>query len=198
MPALAQQTADDFAAPPPIQPGKLSSGKKVAWETWNKQKQECDQLRIENARLRKLNDELAQRSILQDTIPRPVDPIEFSEELVTKRLIPELQSMADQGATLPECLAAWNVSEAEWAAWCASTPLLQAEALRARTRARAVFESIFRKALASGDRAFPFAKWVDIMDQRYGTEDKEAKGNANDVQSKGGRCEVCRDIILED
>lgn len=165
---------------------------------WKAIKLENDSLRAECSKLRKLNDELALRENLVNVVPRPIKPLEFSDDILNKRIIPELQAMADQGATQAEWLAAWDISEEQWGEWCRSTPLLQAESLRARVRAKAVFEAIFRKALMSGDRAFPFAKWVEIMNQRYGSDDKEAKGSANDVQSKGGRCEVCRDIILED
>lgn len=147
----------------------------------------------ENKRLQKQIDELTLQGGLLSVIPRPLEQAAYSD-----RIIPELRTMADQGATQTEWLAAWDISEDKWNEWCASTPLLQEEAARARVRARAVFEALFRRALMAGDRTFPFAKWVEIMNQRYGIDDKEAKGNANDVQSKGGRCEVCRDIILED
>lgn len=202
MSALAQQIADDFATPPAdakeVFTDRIKPGKTVSMAAWKAIKLENDGLRAECSKLRKMNDELAIRENLVNAVPRPIQALEFSEECVNKRIIPELKAMADQGATQAEWLAAWDISEEQWEAWCSTTPLLKAESLRARVRAKAVFEAIFRKALMSGDRAFPFAKWVDIMDQRYGSDDKEAKGSANDVDSKGGRCEVCRDIILED
>jgi len=165
--------------------------KRIDYALYRSVKDENEQLRATVKRLeRQLEDQATNVSL----IPRPLEPMQYGSPDIIK----DLNAMADQGATIPEICAAWDISEALFNEWCLTTPLLKAAADRARTRARAVFEARFRLALMNGDRAFPFAKWVEIMDQRYGIDDKEAKGSANDVQSKGGRCEVCRDIILED
>lgn len=144
------------------------------------------------AEVKRLERQLEDQAKAVCIIPRPLIPAVYGPEVIS-----QLESMADQGATLPECCAAWDISLEEFETWCSTTPALKVAADRSRTRARAVFEARFRLALMNGDRAFPFAKWVEIMDQRYGVDDPESKGNAGAaVAITVGRCEVCRDVVL--
>jgi len=158
----------------------------------NKFKNELEGAKTTIARLeREL--QAAQLANAQFVLPKPRSARDLDDQVIA-----EVERMAEDGMTEAEMCGAWGISDETWKVWLASTPLLKEAAERARTRARAVMDAMFRKALQTSDRGFPFAKWEGLMEQRYGKPDSETRGSANDVQSKGGRCEVCRDIILED
>lgn len=108
---------------------------------------------------------------------RTFEPREFNEAS-RAALIAELLSMADEGATVDEIAAAWNVEAADVVAWGEADVHFGTALRRARTRARAAISAMFRKALTAG-RGLP-GSLVERLLALYPATDA-ADGDASEV-----------------
>lgn len=121
--------------------------------------------------------------------------VTFDEETIP-RLVHELFAAADEGETIEEVAARWNVSPAEIKAAGERHDLLGEALRRAHVRARARVHGMIRRAVEAG-RGFP-AAMVDRLLALYDRED-EAEADASRLigaqlirsQPGGEPCSCC-------
>lgn len=104
--------------------------------------------------------------------PRSIEPRTFSPD-TRNDLIAEMLAMADDGATLDEVAAHWNVETADVLRWGEDDVSFATAIRRARTRARGAVAAMFRKALMGG-RNLPGSLIEKLMALYPGEDDAGA------------------------
>lgn len=108
------------------------------------------QTEIELAEAKRLLEQLGgAEAARQARAQRTFEPRTLTED-TRPTLIAEMLSMADEGCTVDEIAASWNVEAAVVQEWGEADVQFGTALRRARTRARAALQGLFRRALTAG------------------------------------------------
>jgi hypothetical protein len=156
-----------------------------------KTRERADTLERENAELRRQLAQYAAAGVPKRSARAP-RRIEEGPEVLAE----EMLALADDGLSLDEIAARWNVSAETLDQWANANDSFAADLDRARTRARAVVLGVIRQALNTG-RGLPAGMLDRVLALYSAKSPREADASGlvvvhlNGSQSRNAACSCC-------